>query len=86
MINTGFIMSSSINHGTETKKKVRRTQIFTNERTNLLFEKIQDRENGSKHKFYTSGMLFRTFSQLDLCELDNINSLLNARTKLNEID
>ena len=43
MLNTGFIMSSSLNYFNEEIKCIRRDQIFTNEYVNLMFEKRQDR-------------------------------------------
>ena len=65
---------------------IRRTQIISNEYVNLLFEKRQDRfEDGSTH-FEISGMLFRTFSEVDLFELKRIQEAIEKRKKIPKID
>ena len=40
LINTGFIMSSSVGRVEDEKKLIRRTQIFTNEFVNLSFKRV----------------------------------------------
>ena len=68
-VSTGFIMATSKNLFSEEidKKKncLRRTQVFTNEYINLMFERVQDRYE-KKVDLKISGMLFRTFSDIDL--------------------
>ena len=73
MVNTGFIMSASTNEIWEGEQFLRRIQIFTNEYCNLLFEKRQDRYNDGSVEFKISGMLFRTFSEMDLWQLKKIS-------------
>ena len=76
-INSGFIMSISHNAYHEDVKYLKRTQIFTNEFSNLFFEKQQSRfkdENAEKYakyrtKFKISGMLYRMFADIDIYEL-----------------
>ena len=86
VVNTGFIMSSSKNEMWEDYPFLRRIQIFTNEYVNLMFEKRQDRyEDGTIEK-NISGMLFRTFSEVDLFELKRISTALLERQKLPELD
>mmetsp|Transcript_42077 Transcript_42077/g.55430 ORF Transcript_42077/g.55430 Transcript_42077/m.55430 type:complete len:159 (-) Transcript_42077:2279-2755(-) len=76
MVNTGFIMSSSKSEMWEDEMFLRRIQVFTNEYVNLLFEKKQDRyDDGSVEKMI-SGMLFRTFSEIDLFELKKISNAI----------
>ena len=71
-VNTGFIMSISHNASENGIDCRRRIQIFTNEYQNLLFEKQQRRYNDGTAKFKISGMLYRTFSEIDLQELRQI--------------
>jgi len=54
---------------------------------NLLFEKKQERfiENG-KRKYYISGMLYRTFSEIDLYELTQISKSVDSHSKIAWID
>ena len=88
MVNTGFIMSTSCIEKEEEHEQIKRTQIFTNEYFNLLFEKQQIRQidNKGKHKFKISGMLFRTFCEMDLFQLKDISDTLDKRNKLAKID
>ena len=88
MVNTGFIMSSSKKNGEEDNdKENQRTQLFSNEQVNLLLEKKQIRnKKGGQAQFEISGMLYRTFSEMDLWQLDGIAKALDKKTKLTEID
>ena len=72
MLNTGFIMSASHNDYKYDEKYIRRIQIFTNEYVNLLFEKVQNRYYNGTSEFTISGMLFRTFSEIDILQLNRI--------------
>ena len=65
-------MSSSQNDVVEEKESVERTQILTNERCNLLFQRVQDRSINSEDAICnnkTLGILFRTYSEVDLEQL-----------------
>ena len=64
--NTGCIMSISTNALHEGEKVIERVQVFTNENANLLFEKRQKRFEDGKRINNISGMLYRSFSELDL--------------------
>lgn len=88
MVNTGFIMSSSKTEVAGDKVFLRRNQIFTNEYVNLLFEKRQDRSETGKEviKKEISGMLYRTFSEIDLFELQRISLALKNRKRIPKID
>ena len=88
MVNTGFIMSSSKTEVACDKVFLRRNQIFTNEYVNLLFEKRQDRSETGKEviKKEISGMLYRTFSEIDLFELQRISLALKNRKRIPKID
>ena len=68
MVNTGFIMSASTCAYQDGEKFHRRIQTFTNENCNLSFQKIQDRYI-DETEFKISGMLYRTFSEMDLGQL-----------------
>ena len=78
-VNTGFIMSASTNEIWEGDQFLRRIQIFTNEYCNLLFEKRQDRFDDGEVEFKISGMLFRTFSEIDLWQLAKTSNLTEKR-------
>lgn len=73
IVNTGFIMSASqdVTKHQSDNQVLRRTQIFTNEYVNLIFRKIQDRYS-NKREFSISGMLYRTFAEIDLEQLNSI--------------
>ena len=72
MVNTGFIMSASTSGLWEGAKFVRRIQTFTNEFANLVFQKRQDRYSDGTREHTISGMLFRTFSEIDLWQLNQL--------------
>ena len=94
--NTGFIMSLS--HKARNRDDVdylKRVQIFTNEHCNMLFQKEQSRfklqtekEKFTKYhiKYKISGMLYRTFSELDLFELLRIQKSAANHLTINYID
>ena len=65
---------------------MRRTQIITNEYFNLVFKKQQDRYTDGKRKTRILGMLFRTFSEIDLEQLNLIVVQLKNRQKISTID
>lgn len=68
---------------------MQRTQVFTNEYCNLLFWRKQDRYKDQKKKDYEnkiSGMLFRTFSEIDLWQLDTVMKAVDKNQKINQID
>ena len=72
-VNTGFIMSTSkTGIDKDENPYILRNQIFTNEHVNLIFQKTQKRQ-GVKQEIYISGMLFRTFSEIDLFGLKEIS-------------
>ena len=86
-VNTGFIMSISHNLPAGEERALKRVQIITNEYCNLLFEKQQTRFEGSaKRKLKISGMLYRTFAELDLRELNGVMEALDARNKVSGFD
>lgn len=93
--NTGFIMSISYNARRDDINYLKRVQIFTNEYCNLIFAKEQSRfhthggkDNFAKYQieFKISGMLYRTFSEIDLCELLKIQNAIDRRAKIGFID
>ena len=86
MINTGFIMSTSKNDEEDDVPFLQRKQIFTNEYVNLLFEKTQRRFADGEREYQISGMLFRTFSEIDLWEMMQICKSLDTRSKILPID
>ena len=79
-------MSSSREDTWENEKFIKRTQVFTNEYVNLSFLKIQDRYQGDPPEFSISGMLFRTFSEIDLFEISEIFGSIKEKTKIRDID
>ena len=87
MVSNGFIMSTSKDEVEDEEVFLRRTQIITNEFGDLLFRKVQDRYP-SKEQYINiiSGMLFRTFSAVDMFELKGIYDALKRRQKIPEID
>ena len=86
MVDTGFIMSASTSGLWEGEKFVRRIQTFTNEFANLVFQKRQDRYSDGTREHTISGMLFRTFSEIDLWQLNQLWEALESRSKLIPID
>ena len=79
-------MSTSRSYEWEDQTYLKRTQVFTNEYVSLSFIKIQDRLPGKPHKFSISGMLFRTYSEIDLLELYQVGVMLESRAKIAPID
>ena len=79
-------MSTSKNEQWEEETFLRRIQVFTNEYVNLVFEKRQDRYKNGEIEKMISGMLFRTFSEIDLFELKRVSQAIVDRTKMPEID
>ena len=66
-----------------------RPRIKTNEIMNLCFEQVSTRWSGQSEdesEIKVSGMVFRTYCELDLYELEEINSQLKESTKLPDID
>lgn len=59
-------MSVSTTNYWEDEPVIRRIQMFTNENVNLHFEKKQDRYQDGTIEKSISGMLYRTFSEIDL--------------------
>lgn len=53
---------------------------------NLLFEKKQDRYADGTREHYISGMLFRTFAEVDLQQLYIIFKKIESRQRLDDID
>ena len=84
--NTGCIMSISTNALHEGEKVIERVQVFTNENANLLFEKRQKRFEDGKRINNISGMLYRSFSELDLQEMNEIHKLIAHRKPIRYID
>ena len=84
--NTGFIMSISRNVVREEMQIPQRKQIFTNEYCSLLFEKKQLRFPDGRREFKISGMLYRTFSDMDLYELNQIVKNIEGRQRMSYID
>lgn len=85
-INTGFIMSTSkTKEDDDENKYLFRNQLFTNEHVNLLFQKKQSRMY-NRRSLYISGMLYRTFSEIDLFALKEISNSVNARQKFPKTD
>ena len=65
---------------------IERQQIVTNEFVNLMYQKRQIRYlDGSKRDFIT-GMLFRSYSEVDIFELKTISQALHNRLKIPEVD
>ena len=85
MVNTGFIMSTSKNQTKDEEVSVCRTQIITNEYVDLLFERKQYRKDGNIN-YDISGMLFRTFSEIDLFELKKVSEAILQRKRMPSID
>ena len=85
MVNTGFIMSTSKNQTKDEEVSVCRTQIITNEYVDLLFERKQYRKDGTIN-YDISGMLFRTFSEIDLFELKKVSEAILQRKRMPSID
>ena len=86
MVNTGFIMSTSKNETWEEEEFLRRTQIIANENVNLFFERVQDRYDDGTVETKISGMIFRTYSAMDLFELKRISTAVLSNHKIPEID
>ena len=87
MVSNGFIMSTSKDEVEDEEVFLRRTQIITNEFGDLLFRKVQDRYPGKEQYInIISGMLFRTFSAVDMFELKGIFDALKRRQHIPEID
>lgn len=86
MVNTGHIMSLSTNDYWEELKFIRRIQNFTNEYVNMFFEKVQDRYEDGEQEDKISGMLFGTYSEIDLWQLENIVEAIESRSKIKKID
>ena len=85
MVNTGFIMSTATSDVREGEKFQKRIQILTNEDCNLLFERYQSRYV-DKTENKISGMLYRTFSEMDLGQLTQISQAVEKRMKIDYID
>ena len=86
MVNTGFIMSTSKNEVWEEQVFLRRTQIIANENVNLFFKRVQDRYDNGTVVTKISGMIYRTYSSMDLQELKRISEAVKQNQKIPEID
>ena len=75
-------MSTSKNDEWEEETFLQRKQLFTNEHVNLLFEKRQDRYKSGERENFISGMLFRTFAEVDLFAMKEIFNAINGRQKI----
>ena len=72
-------MSASKDVYFEQEKSLRRIQVFTNEFSNLMFWRTQNRYLNSKREIQISGMLFRTYSEIDLLQLDYTMKQIDSR-------
>lgn len=84
-VNTGFTNAVSFDNEDDFETFIHHTILVTNELNTLCFKEDQSLcEN--KVKYTISGMLFRTYTEIDLFELKHINKALQTRTKLSNID
>ena len=79
-MNSGFILNSSKIDTWDDKQSVKRINNFTNEHCNLLFQKRQDRsvKELAIYKEDIMGMLFRTFTEIDLKQLLSVYEAIDT--------
>ena len=86
MVDTGLRMFTSRTDVEDDKKTTTRTYIKSNENGNLLFKRVLSLYHDNTKKVYNYGSLYRTHTETDLYELQQISDALVNNQKLPEID
>ena len=75
-VNTGFNIETSGDGMDGETKIINRNSICTNEYSTLYFSKTTSSTHDGETHYACSGVLFRTCAELDILELQRINSEL----------